>query len=95
MHCKSKKFKRQAKQREQRRCKKLEKNRRKRKGAAHGPRPSRNQHEVAKRLLAGEVAMVGGTGWAFVEPFLAFLGEVGFLKSCEWRARSSSARWPR
>ena len=80
MHCKSKKFKRQAKQRQQRRCKKVEKNRRKRKGMAHGPRPTRNQHEVAKRLLAGEVAMVGGTGWAFVEPFLAFLGEVGFFE---------------
>ena len=80
MHCKSKKFKRQAKQREQRRSKKLEKDRHKRKGTAHGPRPTRNQHEVAKRLLAGEVAMVGGTGWAFVEPFLAFLGEVGFFE---------------
>jgi hypothetical protein len=80
MHCKSKKYKRQAKQREQRRCKKLEKGRRKRQGTAHGPRPTRNQHEVAQRLLAGEVAMVGGTGWAFVEPFLAFLGEVGFFE---------------
>jgi hypothetical protein len=80
MHSKSKKFKRQAKQREQRRGKKLEKYRRKGKGTAHGPRPTRNQHQVAKRLLAGEVAMVGGTGWAFVEPFLAFLGEVGFFE---------------
>lgn len=80
MHCKSKKFKRQAKQREQRHCKELEKGRRKRQGTAHGPRPTRNQHEVAQRLLAGEVAMVGGTGWAFVEPFLAFLGEVGFFE---------------
>jgi hypothetical protein len=81
MHSKSKKFKRQAKPREQHRCKKLEKRRRSRKGTApHGPRPTRNQHEVAQRLLAGEVAMVGGTGWAFVEPFLAFLGEVGFFE---------------
>jgi len=79
MQCKSKKAKRQAQAREQRRQTKLAKYRRKSQGTAHGPRPTRNQHEVAKRLLAGEVAMVGGTGWSFVEPFLAFLGEVGFF----------------
>jgi len=79
MQCKSKNAKRQAQARERRRQKKLEKYRRKSRGSAHGPRPTRNQHEVAKRLLAGEVAMVGGTGWSFVEPFLAFLGEVGFF----------------
>ena len=79
MHSKAKKFKRQAKPRAQRRGRKLAKARRHGKGTAHGPRPTRNQHEVANRLLAGEVAMVGGTGWAFVEPFLAFLGEVGFF----------------
>jgi hypothetical protein len=79
MQSKSKKAERQAKQREQRRQAKLAKYRRKSRGTAHGPRPTRNQHEVAKRLLAGEVAMVGGTGWSFVEPFLAFLGEVGFF----------------
>jgi hypothetical protein len=77
---KSKATKRQAKEREQRWHKKLAKQRQKSKGTAHGPRPTRNQHEVAKRLLAGEVAMVGGTGWSFVEPFLAFLGEVGFFE---------------
>ena len=80
MQSKSKAGKRQAKGRDQRRHKKLAKHRRKSKGTAHGPRPTRNQHEVAKRLLAGEVAMVGGTGWSFVEPFLAFLGEVGFFE---------------
>ena len=80
MHSKSKKSKRQAQPRAQRRCQKLAKTRRQGQGTAHGPRPTRNQHEVAKRLLAGEVAMVGGTGWAFVEPFLAFLGEVGFFE---------------
>jgi len=79
MQCKSKNAKRQAQPRERRRQKKLEKYRRKSRGTAHGPRPTRNQHEVAKRLLAGEVAMVGGTGWGFVEPFLAFLGEIGFF----------------
>ncbi len=80
MQSKSKTTKRQAKEREQRGYKKLAKQRRKSKGTAHGPRPTRNQHEVAKRLLAGEVAMVGGSGWSFVEPFLAFLGEVGFFE---------------
>jgi len=79
MQSKSQKAKRQAKRRERRRQTKLEKDRRKSRGTAHGPRPTRNQHEVAKRLLAGEVAMVGGTGWSFVEPFLAFLGEIGFF----------------
>src|SRR3990172_7981042 len=79
MQCKSKKAKRQAQAREQRRQMKLEKYRRKSRGTAHGPRPTRNQHEVAKRLLAGEGAVVGGAGWSFVEPFLAFLGELGFF----------------
>src|SRR3989304_3322290 len=54
MHSKSKKFKRQAKSRAQRRCRKLVKSRRQGKGTAHGPRLTRNQHEVAKRLLAGD-----------------------------------------
>jgi hypothetical protein len=79
MHSKPTKFKRQAKLRTQRRGQKLAKTRRQGKGTAHGPRTTRNQHEVAKCLLAGEVAMVGGTGWTFAEPFLAFLGEVGFF----------------
>ena len=72
--------KRQAKEREQRRQKKLAKRKRKSQGSGHGPRPTRNQKEVARRLLAGEVNMVGGTGWSFVEPFLAFLGELGFYE---------------
>ena len=70
----------QAKEKEQRRQQKIEKQRSKSKGSVHGPRPTRNQKEVAKRLLAGEVSMVGGTGWSFVEPLLAFLGEVGFYE---------------
>lgn len=57
-----------------------QKSARKAEAQQHGPRPTRNQHEVPKRLLAGEVARVGGTGWSFVEPFLAFLGEVGFFE---------------
>lgn len=80
MQCKTKSKKRQAKDQEKRRQKKLEKRKRKNRGSGHGPRPTRNQKEVAKRLIAGEVNMVGGTGWSFVEPFLAFLGEIGFYE---------------
>ena len=80
MQSKSKATKRQAKERVQRWHKRLAKHRQKSEGPAHGPRPTRNQHEVVKRLLAGEVAMVGGTGWSFMEPLLAFLGEVGFFE---------------
>ena len=81
MQSKAKQKKGQGKAREQRKQKKLEKQRKKRRGqVAHGPRPTRNQRAVAKRLLAGEVSMVGGTGWGFVEPFLAFLGEMGFYE---------------
>lgn len=80
MQSKTKGQKGQVKEREQRRQQKLEKQRRKGKGTAHGPRPTRSQKEVARRLLAGEVSMVGGTGWSFVEPFLAFLGEIGFYE---------------
>jgi len=80
MQSKTKSNKKQGKEREQRRQKKLEKQRQKSRGTAHGPRPTRNQKEVARRLLAGEVSMVGGTGWSFVEPFLAFLGEMGFYE---------------
>jgi hypothetical protein len=78
MQSKTKSKKRQVKERELRRQRKLAKRKRQSSGPGHGPRPTRNQKEVAKRLLAGEVGMVGGTGWGFVEPFLAFLGEVGF-----------------
>jgi hypothetical protein len=80
MKFKTKSKKGQAKEREQQRQKKIENQRRKSRRAPHGPRPTRNQKEVAKRLLAGEVSMVGGTGWSFVEPFLAFLGEIGFYE---------------
>lgn len=80
MKSKTKSKKGQAKEREQQRQKKIENQRRKSRGTSHGPRPTRNQKEVAKRLLAGEVSMVGGTGWSFVEPFLVFLGEIGFYE---------------
>lgn len=80
MQCKTRRKKRQAKEQERCRQKKQEKQRRKSRGTSHGPRPTRNQKEVAKRLLAGEVSMVGGTGWSFVEPFLVFIGEIGFYE---------------
>jgi hypothetical protein len=80
MQSKTKRKKRQAKEQERRRQSKIEKQRRKGQDPAHGPRPTRNQKEVARRLLAGEVSMVSGTGWSFVEPFLAFLGEIGFYE---------------
>ena len=80
MQCKPRRKKGQAKEQERDRQKKQEKQRRKSKCTSHGPRPTRNQKEVAKRLLAGEVSMVGGTGWSFVEPFLAFMGEIGFYE---------------
>jgi hypothetical protein len=66
MQSKTKGRKGQDKEREPRRQKKLEKQQRKGKGTAHGARPTRNQKEVARRLLAGEVNMVGGTGYQSV-----------------------------
>jgi hypothetical protein len=80
MKSKTKSKKRQGKEQEKRRQKKIARRKRKSQGPGHGPRPTRNQKEVVKRLLAGEVNMVGGTGWSFVEPFLAFLGEIGFYE---------------
>lgn len=41
---------------------------------------SRNQQEVVQRLLDGEVTMVSNASWAFIEPFLLFLYEVGFFE---------------
>jgi len=82
MNCKSKKAKRQAKLRAQRRQVKLEKQRRKRKDKEYDPRRylTRNQKEVAKRVLDGQVTMITSTGWAFFERFLVFLQEVGFFE---------------
>lgn len=81
MNCKSKKAKRQAKLRAQRRQVKLEKQRRKRKGKKYDPRRylTRNQKEVAKRILDGQVTMVTSVSWAFFERFLVFLYELGFF----------------
>lgn len=41
---------------------------------------SRNQKEVVQRLLDGDVTMLSNASWAFVEPFLLFLHEVGFFE---------------
>lgn len=41
---------------------------------------SRNQKEVVKRLLEGEVTMISNASWGFIEPFLLFLQEVGFFE---------------
>jgi hypothetical protein len=59
---------------------KLERTRRKRKGAAHKPwrQLTRDQQEVAKRLSVGQVTLVTVSGWGFVADFLAFLDEIGF-----------------
>ena len=69
------KKKRQAQEQEKRRQRKIEKRKGKSSEPGHRSWPTHNQKAVAKRLLAGEINMVGGTGWSFVEPFLAFLGE--------------------
>jgi len=41
---------------------------------------SRNQKEVVKRLLDGEVTMISSASWAFFEQFLVFLHAVGFFE---------------
>lgn len=40
---------------------------------------TRNQKEVAKRLLAGNYEMVTGKGWGFFDDFFTFLWHIGFL----------------
>ena len=39
---------------------------------------TRDQQEVAKRLTAGQIALVTVCGWGFVAGYLAFLDELGF-----------------
>lgn len=41
---------------------------------------SRNQKEVVRRLLDGEVTQISSASWAFIEPFLLFLQELGFFE---------------
>ncbi len=56
--------------------------RQKRKGKKYNPGRylSRNQQEVVQRLLDGDVTMISNVSWAFMEPFLLFLHEVGFFE---------------
>jgi len=69
-------------EREKQRAKKRGEDRQKRKGKKYQPARylSRNQQEVVKRLLAGEVTMISSASWAFFERFLLFLHEVGFFE---------------
>jgi hypothetical protein len=55
---------------------------RERKDKRYDPRRylTRNQKEVARRIFEGEVTMVTSASWAFFEPFLVFLNEVGFFE---------------
>jgi Transposase DDE domain len=40
---------------------------------------TRDQHEVARRLVAGQIDLVTISGWGFVSSFLAFLDELEFF----------------
>src|SRR3990172_6825677 len=59
---------------------KRERHRRRRNQATHMPWRllTRDQQEVAKRLTAGQIALVTVCGWGFVAGYLAFLDELGF-----------------
>jgi hypothetical protein len=69
-------------QREVEREKKRGQDRQGRKNKKYNPARylSRNQQEVVQRLLAGEVTMISSASWAFIEPFLLFLHELGFFE---------------
>jgi hypothetical protein len=69
-------------EREKRQAKKRGEDRQKRKGKKYNPARylSRNQQEVVKRLLDGDVTMISSASWAFFERFLLFLHEVGFFE---------------
>ena len=70
-------------ERERQRAQKRGEARQKRKNKKYNPARylSRNQQEVVKRLLDGEVNMISSASWAFFEPFLLFLQEVGFFEA--------------
>jgi hypothetical protein len=69
-------------EREKKRAKKRGQYRQERKKRKYNPARylSRNQKEVVQRLLEGDVTMISNASWAFVEPFLLFLHEVGFFE---------------
>jgi len=63
------------------RAAKLERQRRRRRGRSYRPwrNLTRDQHEVAKRLTAGQVTMVAICGWGIVADFLVFLDQLRFF----------------
>ena len=69
-------------QREKQRDQKRGQERQQRKHKQYNPSRylSRNQQEVAKRLLDGDVTMISSASWAFFEQFLLFLDAVGFFE---------------
>jgi hypothetical protein len=69
-------------EREKRQAQKRGEDRQKRKGKKYNPARylSRNQQEVVQRLLGGDVTMISNVSWAFMEPFLLFLHEMGFFE---------------
>jgi hypothetical protein len=72
----------QPREREKRQAQKRGQDRQKRKDKQYHPARylSRNQQEVVKRLLDGDVTMISSASWAFMEGFLLFLHEVGFFE---------------
>ena len=72
----------QQKEREKRQAQKRGEARQKRQDKKYHPARylSRNQQEVVKRLLEGDVTMISSASWAFFERFLLFLHEVGFFE---------------
>jgi hypothetical protein len=72
----------QQKEREKRQAQKRGEARQKRQDKKYQPARylSRNQKEVVKRLLDGDVTMISSASWAFFECFLLFLHEVGFFE---------------
>jgi hypothetical protein len=41
---------------------------------------TRNQQEVAKRIMAGDYRRIGHAGWGFLDKFVIFLKTIGFLE---------------
>ena len=72
----------QQREREKQQAKKRGEDRQKRQDKKYHPARylSRNQQEVVKRLLDGDVTMISSASWAFFERFLLFLHEVGFFE---------------
>lgn len=44
---------------------------------------TKNEKEVAKRVLGGRYELIGGAGWGFLDDFFAFLDELGFFRLLE------------